>query len=612
MGKNSILQDRKTLKAASHATVRSHYFILLFCSLVMIFFGTEFEYAKSGLGDWGWVKEAVNGNFSFGEDGGNILSVGSVLEDIREGRLQEGSEKADELSSQIGQEDEENTAFGHTNGVLAMIVNAASSGQIYVKLAQTLRSILRSDSAVAILFVEASFLWYLVIYLFLKNTYSAAYRRLFLLSRVYPKISYHDILHITEVRRWLKACWVMFARMAYNALWCLTIVGGVIKYFSYFAVPYLVAENPDLEANEAITLSRKMMDGHKMELFRYMLSLWGWFLLSLVTLGISDLVYGVPYRMACYTEFYVRIRKEAIEKQIPGFERLNDVYLYEQADRILLYETYFDVVDEITLIHEDKVELTGFKKNLIEWFGIWPGSLENKEKYEELEGRKFAVARYKDCMLAQTYPQWLSPLWKNRELNRGAQFSFLRTYSVWSLILLFMTFAIAGWSWEVILHFIQEGELVNRGTLLGPWLPIYGSGGVLVLLLCSRFRKNPVKEFFASMTLCGVIEYFAGWFLEMRFHQRWWSYDGYFLNLHGRICAEGLLIFGIGCCLIVYLLAPMLDFQISKLKRPVVVGISLALLLLFSIDTVHSMVSPNMAAGAIEANEVAGETEAVP
>jgi uncharacterized membrane protein len=156
---------------------------------------------------------------------------------------------------------------------------------------------------------------------------------------------------------------------------------------------------------------------------------------------------------------------------------------------------------------------------------------------------------------------------------------------------------------------MQFGEFVNRGTMYGPWLPIYGSGGILVMILCARFRKNPVAEFFVSLTLCGILEYISSWQLEMRYHQRWWSYDGYFLNLHGRFCAEGLLVFGIGCCAVVYLIAPVFDFLLSKVKEKVLIGVSLVLAVLYGTDFVYSNMHPNMAKGAIEAEAPAAQTQ---
>ena len=52
-----------------------------------------------------------------------------------------------------------------------------------------------------------------------------------------------------------------------------------------------------------------------------------------------------------------------------------------------------------------------------------------------------------------------------------------------------------GWIWEVSLSMISYGRFVNRGVLHGPWIPIYGFGCVLILLLLKRFRMRPKVEF---------------------------------------------------------------------------------------------------------------------
>jgi len=198
------------------------------------------------------------------------------------------------------------------------------------------------------------------------------------------------------------------------------------------------------------------------------------------------------------------------------------------------------------------------------------------------------------------YPRRLNPLWKGLPKERKNQASYLRHYTVWTFFLLFITLCFIGWSWEVALHFMQTGEFANRGTLHGPWLPIYGMGGLIVMILCSRFRKKPVAEFITAIVLCGILEYCSGWFLEAKYHQRWWSYDGYFLNLHGRICAEGLLVFGVGCCAVVYLLAPAFDHMISGIKKEVLIGLCLVLGIAYGTDVLYSGKHPNMAEGAVE------------
>ena len=117
-----------------------------------------------------------------------------------------------------------------------------------------------------------------------------------------------------------------------------------------------------------------------------------------------------------------------------------------------------------------------------------------------------------------------------------------------------------------------------------------------------------MAEFITAIVLCGVLEYVSAWSLEMKYHQRWWSYDGYFLNLHGRICAEGLLVFGVGCCAVVYFVAPAFDHIISKLNQKVIVALCVILGALYATDVIYSMGHPNMAEGAVES---AAETEEV-
>ncbi|MBQ9061706.1 MAG: DUF975 family protein [Eubacterium sp.] len=615
MEKDLIFSQRKELKKRSRQVVRSHYFLLVFLMIVMAFFGNEFRMAKEGLSRKTFLEirqggdeettEGTAGEPAGTEDPGSVLDDGAVLDsdrvlsELMSGNLQRGDEIAGELDEQIAENGDDSRTLGRTRGVLAEVVNAASSGRIMVRIAQGIRGIVSSDKAVGVVISVVSLLVFVLSFVFLKNVYSAVVRRLFLEARVYEKVSFLEGLHFLAVKRWIRASMTMLLKYVLQMLWSLTIIGGIIKYFSYFAVPYIVAENPDIRPREAVTLSRRMMDGHKWELFKYYLSLLGWILLGYITLGISDLVYGAAYRTACTTEFYVKVREQAIAQGIEGTERLFDQYLYEKCDKIKLLETYFDVVDEITLIYEERTVLTGAKKFLSDWFSIWIDSVESKKQYDNQEGRILAIEAYKLSMDGLAYPQRLNPQRKIKGIRKQGNFSFLRSYTVYTLFLVFIIFSVIGWFWEVGLHYMSFGVLVNRGTMLGPWIPIYGFGGVFVLMLCSRFRKHPVREFFAAMIVSGVLEYIGGWMLETKFHERWWSYDGYFLNIHGRVCAEGLLAFGVLCTLVVYLVAPILDFLIMKIRHRVLVILCIVLAILFGIDLGHSMVHPNRAEGAV-------------
>jgi uncharacterized membrane protein len=90
----------------------------------------------------------------------------------------------------------------------------------------------------------------------------------------------------------------------YIMLWTLLFyIPGIVKSYSYAMTPYILLDKPELSATEAITESRKMMNGHKMELFLLDLSFIGWILLSLLTCGIL-FFYVAPYMQAARAEFY--------------------------------------------------------------------------------------------------------------------------------------------------------------------------------------------------------------------------------------------------------------------------------------------------------------------
>lgn len=90
--------------------------------------------------------------------------------------------------------------------------------------------------------------------------------------------------------------WLTFFLMGlYTALWSLLfIIPGIVKSYAYSMAPYILAENPDMTANEAITRSKEITMGHKGDLFVMDLSFIGWGLLMVITFGLAG-IYAGPY-----------------------------------------------------------------------------------------------------------------------------------------------------------------------------------------------------------------------------------------------------------------------------------------------------------------------------
>ena len=139
-----------------------------------------------------------------------------------------------------------------------------------------------------------------------------AFRRLVLGEKV-QLIEYSFNLSFNN---WKHNVPVMGLMTIYTMLWSLLlIVPGIIKSLSYALTPYIVAEKPELSANESIELSMKMMDGHKMDLFLIILGFVGLAVLCIFTLCIGYL-WLAPYMYAKMAAFYEDVKAEYESKNV--------------------------------------------------------------------------------------------------------------------------------------------------------------------------------------------------------------------------------------------------------------------------------------------------------
>lgn len=106
----------------------------------------------------------------------------------------------------------------------------------------------------------------------------------------------------------------MFLMQVYLFLWSLLFaIPGIIKSYSYRLVPYILADNPDMNSDDAITLSREMMNGQKFEVFVLDLSFFLWWILSSITFNIAGILYVFPYIYATDAELYLAIKNGSVD-----------------------------------------------------------------------------------------------------------------------------------------------------------------------------------------------------------------------------------------------------------------------------------------------------------
>lgn len=116
----------------------------------------------------------------------------------------------------------------------------------------------------------------------------------------------------SQINNFWPAFKTYFLMILYTVLWSLLLyIPGIIKGIAYSQTMFILAEDPTLGANEAITRSREMMDGHKMEYFLLGLSFIGWSILGVFTFGLLY-IWLIPYMETTLANYYRYLKGEIV------------------------------------------------------------------------------------------------------------------------------------------------------------------------------------------------------------------------------------------------------------------------------------------------------------
>ena len=157
-------------------------------------------------------------------------------------------------------------------------------------------------------------------------------------------------------------------------------------------------------------------------------------------------------------------------------------------------------------------------------------------------------------------------------------------YNLFVLMALFLVYSFVGWVMETCYCWICTKKFVNRGFLIGPVVPIYGTGGVLVYMLLKRYLDMPLVLFIMSIIICSLLEYFTSYYMEKLFKTRWWDYSNRKFNINGRVCLFNMICFGILSLVIMYGVNPFLLDTIHKIDPMVLKVVVSILMTIFLID----------------------------
>ena len=157
--------------------------------------------------------------------------------------------------------------------------------------------------------------------------------------------------------------------------------------------------------------------------------------------------------------------------------------------------------------------------------------------------------------------------------------------------LLFISYSFLGWIIEVISCSITEKRLcINRGFLIGPYLPIFGIGSMIIIMFFSGIKNNLLLLFIISVITLSLLEYFTSFIMEKVFHARWWSYEKRKCNINGRISLLPSIGFGLLSIVLIYIVNPFYNNILNMIPLVTKNVISIVLLIIFISDLIISTV----------------------
>ena len=109
-------------------------------------------------------------------------------------------------------------------------------------------------------------------------------------------------------------------------------------------------------------------------------------------------------------------------------------------------------------------------------------------------------------------------------------------YTAIQWLFFFYFYCFFGWCFESTYVSIKSRKLVNRGFMRGPFLPLYGSGAIMMLVVSMPFQDNLVLVYIAGCIGATVLEYVTGVIMEALFKVRYWDYSKNKFNFQGHIC----------------------------------------------------------------------------
>ena len=173
-------------------------------------------------------------------------------------------------------------------------------------------------------------------------------------------------------------------------------------------------------------------------------------------------------------------------------------------------------------------------------------------------------------------------------------------YEKWQLIgILFLIVVLSGtfgWLYEFIFYYFNEGmkDWYMQGGNFLPWINIYATGAILIIITTHKVKKKPILVFFIALIVTGILEYVSGLLIfKLCNGLRLWDYNKEifnFGNINGFICLRSILFFGISALILMYIIVPICIYLSKKIDKKQFMTISIVLFSIIIFDEMYNLV----------------------
>ena len=157
-------------------------------------------------------------------------------------------------------------------------------------------------------------------------------------------------------------------------------------------------------------------------------------------------------------------------------------------------------------------------------------------------------------------------------------------YQPMQWLFLFFFYSFFGWIFETIYVSVHEGHFVNRGFIRGPFLPLCGCGGIMMLLASKPFYENIVLVFVSGCIGATALEYITAVVMEALFKVRYWDYSHKKIHFQGRISLESTLAWGVCTVVFTHWLQLPIERIVLSIPYNIVTVATAVVLVMFSAD----------------------------